>query len=170
MKTIVTFKAINTYTRRIVHRNIPIEHDFKIIPGREWRGLKLPETSIEEQVIEYLDTIDKSELMDREDFSIILDYYPKRPRARKNEMREFLNFCQPYFKIHPNLQTDMMAIIVKNKHLLFKRRKSNEEKMREVLSLYDTALEARSSLVDEVLEDDVKYDKTSDTLLLKSKN
>ena len=174
MKTVITFKAIDAYTRRIVHRNIPIEHNFKIIPSREWQGLRLPETSVEEQVIEYLDTIDKSELMDREDFSMILDYYPKRPRARKNEMREFLNFCKPYFKAYPNLQTDIMAVIAKNKHLLFKKRKSNEEKMREVLSLYITALEARSSFVDEVLEN--LTNKTlgtkilGNTLLLKPEN
>lgn len=170
MKTVITFKAIDAYTHKIVHRNIPIEHNFRVIPGREWRGLHLPETSVEEQVIEYLDTTDKSELMDREDFSIILNYYPKRQRARKNEMREFLKFCQPYFEAYPDLQTDIMAIIIKNKHLLFKKRKSNEEKMQEVLSLYATAIDARSNVVDEVLERLSKYNKTSDTLLLKSEN
>lgn len=33
-------------------------------------------SSEEEQVIEYLDTIDKSDMMNKYGFSIILDYYP----------------------------------------------------------------------------------------------
>ena len=78
MVTVITFKAISE--RKIVHKNIAIEHNFEEIPPIKFMGVELPATSVESQVIDMLDESDKSQIMIDYDFDIILDYYPKKPR------------------------------------------------------------------------------------------
>lgn len=81
MKTIITFKALRR--GRVVHKHVPIYHNFEELPSTEFNGITFPPTSVESQVIEQLDNMDKSDLMFKYDFDIILDYYPKRKREKK---------------------------------------------------------------------------------------
>ena len=59
MKTKVIFRGLSD--GRIVYRHIQIRHNFSIIPETEFLGYKLPAQSVESQVIDYLDSIDKSD-------------------------------------------------------------------------------------------------------------
>jgi hypothetical protein len=151
-KTIITFKAIN-WEGKIVHKNIPIYHDFEEIPSCKFRGIDLPPTTIEEQVIEFLDNQDKSQLMNVYEFDVILDYYPKKPRKKKgDELNEFMEFCQPYLDMNPILKRPFEAIISESKDVLFGKHKSNEQKFNEVLNTYGMLLKAANGAFDIALK------------------
>lgn len=139
-KTIITFKALSDH--RIVKKNIPIEHSFQEIPSTVFNGVKLPATSIESQVIDYLDSIDKSDLMAEHDFDIILDYWPKRIRKKRDEVAEFIEYCKPYIQRFPTLKRPIGAIIYESKGVLFGKKKSNETKFKEVLNMLNVTNKA----------------------------
>lgn len=131
MITKVVFKGIND-RGNIIYRTIPIKHNFEIIPEQKYQGLKLPETSIERQVFEYLDNVDKSDLMLKHGFSIILDYYlPKKKKTKQEELEEFLKYLNNIITIDKSVE----AIIYEHKDILFGKDKSNITKTKEVLSI-----------------------------------
>lgn len=140
--TKVTFKAI-TDDRRLVHKTIPIHHNFEVIPEQEFMGVMLPQTSVEYQVIHFLDEQDKSELMDKYGFSMIIDYYVKKKRKTKaDEFEEFRKFLVPYFAMYPQLKRPFEAIISESKDTLFGKGKSNEKKLKEVINAHSMILKA----------------------------
>lgn len=98
MKTKVTFKVLSD--RKVIQKTLEIEHPrFEEIPEQMFNGIKLPRTSIESQVIDYLDSIDKRDLMVENDFDIIIDYWPCKKRSKNGkdkEIKEFIKFCKPY--------------------------------------------------------------------------
>lgn len=136
MKTIITFKALRG--GNIVYKNIPIYHNFKEIPPQEFDGLKDFAISVEDQVMHYLDEIDKRDMMIEHEFDIIIDYYPKKKRVKKkDEFNEFLNFCEPYLQPYPELRRPFEAVVSDTYDILFGKRKSNETKFKEVLKMID---------------------------------
>lgn len=131
MKTRVTFKGLDD-RGHIIYRTIPIEHNFSIIPSEEFLGYTLPAQSIESQVIDYLDTIDKKHIMDECGFSIILDYYiAKRNKTKYQEFDEFINYLSAITPIDRSLE----AIIMESKDILFGKNKSHMQKAVEVLTM-----------------------------------
>ncbi|MGM9759316.1 MAG: hypothetical protein ACI30I_04265 [Parabacteroides sp.] len=140
MKTIITFKAQRR--GRVVYKHIPICHNFKELPSTEFNGIILPPASVDSQVMEQLDNIDKSDLMLQYDFDAILDYYPKRKRAKRNEMDEFIDFCEPYLSAHPKFVIPFRKVISESKDVLFGKSKSNEQKFKETLNLVNVSLKA----------------------------
>lgn len=138
--TIITFKALSNH--RIIRKNIPIEHNFEVIPPTMFNGVELPATSIESQVIDYLDEIDKTDLMIKYEFDIILDYWPKKAKKKKNEIKEFIDYCNPYIQQFPELEKPFRAVISESKDVLFGKRKSNETKFKEVLNMLNIAYKA----------------------------
>lgn len=132
MKTKITFKALKD--GNVVYKNIDIEHSFKVKPCEYFNGYKLPQESIESQVIDYLDEIDKTEIMQKNGFDIILDYYPYKKGTKKNEIKDFLLFCEPYLQKFPNLRRPFSAIIHESQNTLFGKHKSNTTKIKEVLN------------------------------------
>ena len=159
--TIITFKAI-TSDRRIVYRNIPIEHEFEIIPSKIWNGIELPQTSVEEQVMNQLDETDKSQIMIDNDFYLILDYWSNKPRKKKvNEIAEFMNYCEPLFAENPTLKRPFEAIISEHKDSLFGKRKSNKTKLNEIFNIYNMIMKAARGtirMIENVIEKhDNKY-------------
>ena len=140
--TNVTFKAL-TDDRRLVHKTIPIHHNFEVIPEQEFMSVMLPQTSVEYQVIHFLDEQDKSELMDKYGFSMIIDYYIKKKRKTKaDEFEEFRKFLVPYFAMYPQLKRPFEAIISESKDTLFGNGKSNEKKLKEVINAHSMILKA----------------------------
>ena len=137
MVTQVTFKALSG--GRVVRKTIPIEHpDFDIIPSEMFLGYELPAQSIPSQVIDYLDGVDKSDIMERYEFDIILDYYIKKPRKRTrrvDEVAEFIEYMRPFVESRPDLQMPIEAVILVAKDELFGHRKSNLQKAKEVLKM-----------------------------------
>lgn len=142
-KTIVTFKAIRK--GKVIYKNVPIYHNFQELPAMELNGVQLPPTSVESQVMQYLDDIDKRDMMIKYDFDAILDYFPKRKRVKKNEIKEieeFINFCKPYLNLHPELIRPFDAVIYESRKILFGKGKSNKTKFKEALNLMGVALKS----------------------------
>lgn len=133
MITKVCFAALSNH--KIVRKIVPIEHNFEVISGEEFLGYKLPETSIESQVIDYLDIIDKSDIMLKYDFDMIIDYYvPKKKKKKSDEIAEFIEYLKPY--VTEDMYRPIEAIISEAKDILFGKGKSNETKVKELFIIY----------------------------------
>lgn len=139
MKTKIIFKVLQR--GKVLFKTLSIEHpDYNIIPSEEFNGFELPPISIESQVIDYLDNIDKSDIMVKYDWDIILDYYPKKQRKRKkkiNEVADFIEYMRPLVESFPDLQIPIEAVICLGKNELFGCRKSNLQKAKEVLKMLE---------------------------------
>ena len=133
MITKVTFKALRC--GKVVHKTIPIEHEFKVIPPCVLMGQEFPETTIESQVIEHLDSLDKSDLMAKYDFDIIIDYWVKYEKPKRNEVKEFEEFCEPLFAEMPDLRRQLSAVCYEMRDTLFGRGKSHATKLNEALKI-----------------------------------
>lgn len=146
MKTIVTFKAFSN--GKIVYKSIPIHHNFQELPETEFNGVKLPPISVETQVMQYLDEIDKSDMMIQYGFEFIIDYFPKKKKVRKNEIEEFFKFCKPYFDLYPQFIRPFEAVISESKDVLFGKHKSNEQKFKEVFGMINVSLKASAGTME----------------------
>lgn len=98
-----------------------------IIPGEEFNGYKFPDTSIESQVIDYLDSIDKSEMMYHHNIDIIFDYYIKKEYSIDDEIIDFINYISKYISLDDNKQ--IRTLLYEAKDILFGQNKSNETKV-----------------------------------------
>lgn len=150
MKTKVCFKAL--CNRKVIRRIIPIDHNFEVIPEYEFKGCTLPETSVESQVIEYLDSIDKSEIMAKYDFDMIFDYYIPKKRKR-NEIEEFVEYLKPYISVETH--RSVRAIISEAKDVLFGKGKSNETKAKELfvmLNIANKSIQGTINVIENIIE------------------
>lgn len=155
--TIVTFKALSDGGGKIVHKNIAIQHDFSEIPSETFLGVKLPPTSVESQVIDYLDGIDKTELMNKHGFSVILDYYVRKRKRRnqvaKDEFYSFIAYINPILD-DVSLKRPIEAIISESYSVLFGCGKSNKQKFREVMNCYRISMKAVNGVIRMISERD----------------
>ena len=143
MKTKITFKGIDDYGR-VIRRTIPIEHNFTEQPAEEFMGVLLPPVSVENQVIEYLDTIDKSDIMNKYGFYIILDYYPYIKRNKKKELEEFITYLSAIMPI----DRSVIAVISESKDVLFGKGKSNYTKAVELINMQQIAFKAAGGMLE----------------------
>ena len=91
MTTDVTFEVLTKHKYAI--QTIPIEHpEFEVIPPVVFQGTELPETSIEEQVIEWLYEQDKSQLMKDNDWDLIIDFYVLDIKSEEEKIKELRNY------------------------------------------------------------------------------
>jgi hypothetical protein len=148
MKTKVTFKALRC--GKVVYKTIPIEHEFKVIPPCVLMGHEFPETSIESQVIEHLDSIDKSDLMVKYDFDIIIDYWVKYEKPKRNEVKEFEEFCEPLFAEMPDLRRQLSAVCYEMQDTLFGRGKSHATKLKEAVKTLEFSYKVSNAILDEL--------------------
>jgi hypothetical protein len=82
MKQKIKFKAL-TYHGKVVFFIKEFEcPDFKVIPPTNFKGIKLPEISVENQIIDWLDGQDKTSLMIEKDLGIIIDYFIPKKRSK----------------------------------------------------------------------------------------
>lgn len=152
-KTIVTFKALSN--RKIVYKNIPILHDFVELPAEKFMGIKLPRTSVEYQVINYLDEIDKSEIMSKYGFDMIFDYYVRKKQKKQrlsDEFKDFVNYIKPTIGENPILKRPFEAIISESYDVLFGYKKSNAQKLKEVINSYTMITKAVGGTLDTLLK------------------
>jgi len=150
MKTKVKFKALSG-ENKIVTRTITIEHPtFEVIPQQQWNGITFKETSVEAQVIQWLDSIDKHDFMVKHDFSIIFDYWIPKKMKKLNEVQNFIEFAKPYLARYHILERPFRAIISDHKSLLFGHHKSNETKMKEVLAIIDSCYKVALGTLDHI--------------------
>lgn len=151
-ETPVTFKVL-TDDRELITKTIPIKHDFTEIPACEFHGVELPPTTVEEQVITMLDEMDKREMMNENGWYMIIDYWPEKKTEKKSkdaELKEFMEFCQPYITIHPMFKRPFEAIISDYKDTLFGKGKSNETKFKEVIRMIEIAQKATVGVLNDV--------------------
>lgn len=133
METKIKFKVLKD--RRVRTITLPIEHpEFQIIPETVFNGLVLPETSIEYQIMGYLDNMDKSQLMLDNDIAVIFDYWIPKPKTKADEVKDFEEYCDLLFAKVPSIRTQFVATVKALSTILFGHRKSNETKAREVLA------------------------------------
>lgn len=149
MKTPITFKVLKE--GKIVYKTLQIKHNFKVIPPLEYKGQVFPETSIIYQVMEWLDTVDKSEMMIAHGWDMIIDYYPARKRkTRDDEIREFLRFAMPY--ISDSIKRQFSATVYESKDTLFGKGKTNLTKFKEVCNTMKITNKAIAGFAETILK------------------
>lgn len=133
MKTNITFKVLADH--RIFRKTIPIEHNF-VQYTDSFDGQSFVVT-IEHQVMEMLDNMDKKEMMDKYGWEMIFDYYPtfstRKKRSVQEEIDEFLMIVKPYISNH--LIRQFSAITYESKEILFGKGKSHSVKLKEILTM-----------------------------------
>jgi hypothetical protein len=118
----IKFKAL-TYRGETVNKTISIEMpEFKekiesvIVCGNKFNY----SLGIEDQVMEYLDNMNKQDLMDKNDWGVIIDYklyVPKEKLSKVQKIQAFKNLVTNYF--NPNfehtdkLRDDVMVVYIK---------------------------------------------------------
>lgn len=146
MKTNITFKVLADH--RIFRKTIPIEHNFvqytDSFDGYSWV------VTIEHQVMEMLDGMDKKEMMDKYGWDMIFDYYPTFPNRKKRsvqeEIDEFLMFVKPY--ISKDLIRQFSAVTYEAKEILFGKGKSHSVKLKEILTMMGISNKSIFSVLD----------------------
>ena len=149
----IVFKALSR--GKIVHKTINVEHSFSEIPEEIVNGIHLPKTSVEDQVMEMLDNMDKRDWMVKYDWDIILDYYPKKSKAKKSiddEIREFLDFSMPYINMYPTLKRPFGAVTSESRKVLFGKGKSNITKFKEVCNMINISYKTAYGVYDRILK------------------
>lgn len=151
MKTKIKFKAIRD--GRMVYKTILVEHPtFEPIPPIVFDGVQLPETPIEYKIMEYLDEIDKSDIMVKYDFDIILDYWIPKKKAKANEIEEFFAYMQPLVDVNPDLRVPLEKIISESRSVLFGKGKSHKTKAIEVVNMLNISYKVANGVMDMVLD------------------
>lgn len=158
METKIKFKCL--IRGKIKNIIIPIEHN---ITSPNYNGIRWE--SIEEQVIDYLDDIDKRDIMIKYDIDVIIDYYPYIRKKKKNEIDEFFKFCQNVgFDEDTILRIGAVANSMRN--VIFGKGYSNYKKAEILLSSLKFGMEFTSKILDKIMDDN---NMMIDTLMINQK-
>lgn len=126
---------------------VPIEHN---ITSPYYNGVRM--VSIEEQVMDYLDDIDKRDIMIKYDVDVIIDYCPYIRKKKKNEVEEFLKFCQNAgFDEDTIFRIGVVADSMKG--VIFGKGYSNFKKAEILLSSLNFGMKFTSEVLDKIIED-----------------
>lgn len=152
MKTKVTFKVLADHC--IKSKTIPIEHNFKpyeeTFNGHTWI------VSVENQVMEMLDNMDKKDMMDKYGWEMIIDYYPQKKRySIQDEINEFLTHVTPL--IPQDMIRQFSAIAYEYRKNLFGKGKSHNTKLKEILDIISITNKTILGVLD-VLKHEFKQD------------
>ena len=149
----IVFKALRH--GKIIHKTINVEHSFSEIPEEIVNGIHFPKTSVEDQVMEMLDNMDKRDWMVKYDWDIILDYYPKKSKAKKSindEIMEFMDFSMPYINMYPTLKRPFEAVVSESVKILFGKGKTNVTKFKEVCNMINISYKTAYGVYDRILK------------------
>lgn len=114
MKVKVRFKAIS-YRGKNVSFTEEIEcPDFEQQKPVEINGRMFPGATVESQIIDWLDSLDKWNLMIRRDLAVILDYWLKEEKKPRTTLAEYLKALN----VSDKMMADMMAVYPEIKHLM----------------------------------------------------
>lgn len=154
MITNVTFEVLTN--RKYDIQTIPIEHpEFKIIPPVVFEGTELPEISIEEQVICWLSEMDRSQLMEDNDWDLIIDFYILDIKSKEEEIKEFLEYSSPF--LSSDLERPFSAVCSECEDLLFGQGKSNIEKFEIVIKLMNMCNKISLGTLQMIINSTKKY-------------
>lgn len=85
--------------------------DFEVIPGKLYKNILLPETSIESQLMDWLDGQDKKQFMGENDIEIIFDYWVyKKKKGKKLTINLTMYDYLKTFDLDDKLLLDLLAI------------------------------------------------------------
>ena len=118
---------------------LPIEHDFEVLPPDTFDGIELPETSIEYQVMTYLDELDKSRIMEENYIDLIIDY---KIYAEVDEVQELYDYLQPLVDSDESMRIPLESVISESRDILFGCGKTVEQKAFEVIRMVDISYKA----------------------------
>lgn len=110
--------------------------------------------SVEEQIMEYLDELDKSDIMAKYYMYEIITYFPYEKKKRISEKESFFNFLNTQ-KVVYNLDEKTMADIVayaSASKTLFGHRKSNEQKIQEIADNLTIFAKVRDNMLNTIFE------------------
>lgn len=160
MKQKVKFKAVRRGS--VINFTHIVEcPDFKVIPSKNFKGVDLPEVSVERQVIRWLDGQDKSKLMYEKDVDLILDYcIPVKQKGKVNVINLIMKAEVP-----DGLRADLLAVYKKIKPTLKGKSVNNQiDLIFSHLTIAHYAATAAYRNIKEVLNPDSK--KNTDVKLL----
>lgn len=145
----VMFIYINSYRRKqrkVIDIDMP-KFKEQIVPGFDGS------ISVEEQIMEYLDTIDKSDIMAKYDMCEIITYFPykKKRMTEKESFFNFLNTLKAVYNLDEKTMTDIVAYASVSK-TLFGHRKSNEQKIQEIADNLTIFAKVRDNILNMIFE------------------
>lgn len=152
----VKFKVIKD--GECVYEVLPIEHAFHEIPPCEFHGHQLPRQSVESQVIDYLDSIDKTSMMVDMDWDMILDYEPYK---ETDEVQELFDYLRPCVQMYPSLRKPLESTIYECREILFGCGKDVKQKATETIHMLAVAHKAFTGAADmlfKIIENSISKD------------
>lgn len=114
MKQRIKFKAL-TYHGKVIFFTKEFDcPDFEVIPSTNFKGIDLPETTVESQLVGWLDEQDKSSLMIEKDLGAIIDYWIPKKKEKQFTILDYLKQA----KLSEQMILDLMAVYKEIKPLL----------------------------------------------------
>lgn len=142
--TYITFKVL-TDEKEIRNVTLPIEHNFEEYTYTFlFNGVRM-RCTVEQQVMNMLDEMDKKPMMDKNGWVMIFDYYPAP--TLEDEFNEFIEYSRAY--INPE-DRPFRAVVYEMSDVLFGHNKTNEQKLEEVLMGIKISLMAATGAYDHI--------------------
>jgi len=88
--------------------------DFQVIPPKEYQGRVFPETTIQYQLMDWMDTIDKRDFMIENDLGVIINYWIPEAKQKKETVLDYLKQAN----LSKEMTLDLIAIYHKIKPIL----------------------------------------------------
>lgn len=153
MKSQVEFKVLRRGDIELVV--LTIEHpEFEHIPQMTVNGIRYNEVSVIDQLYEYLDTIDKHDIMVENDFHIILDYRVVEVDVDTeyyDELTDFVKFSKAFIK-HYNLEGQAGFVMKSCYDTLFNCGKSHIQKLKEILTILTASQRYTGQVLDHIID------------------
>jgi hypothetical protein len=156
MKSQVEFKVLRRGEQNLVV--LTIEHpDFIHIPQKTVNGICYNEVSVVDQIYEYLDNIDKHDIMVENDFHIILDYRVVEVDVNTeyyNEFTDFKKYVKAFVKHYNiyNIEEHVKFVMKSYYDTLFNCGKSHVQKLKEILTIITTAQGYTGQVLDHIID------------------
>lgn len=153
MKSQVEFKVLRRGEQELVV--LTIEHpEFTHKPQMTINGICYNEVNVVDQIYEYLDNIDKHDIMVENDFHIILDYRVVEVDVDTeyyNELTDFVKYVKPFVK-HYNIEGHVGFVMKNCYDTLFNCGKSHIQKLKEILTIITTAQRYTGQVLDHIID------------------
>jgi len=114
MKQKIKFKAL-TYHGKVIFFTKEFDcPDFEVIPSTNFKGIDLPETTVESQIIDWLDEQDKDSLMIEKNLGVIIDYWIPKKKESQFTILDYLKKAN----LSEQMILDLVAVYKEIKPLL----------------------------------------------------
>lgn len=153
MKSQVEFQVLRNGKQESVV--LTIEHpDFSYIPSKIVNGISYDEIKVLDQLYEYLDAIDKHNIMIENDFYLILDYRVVKVDVDTdyyNEVEDFVKYAKKFVKRY-NIEGQVGFVMNKCCDTLFNCGKSHFQKLKEILTIITTSQSYTKQILGHIID------------------